>query len=1486
VPSAICFKNQLNAPTALYTDDSTNQRSVRLGRWVAAAVCALAMLMAGVSAVAQLPVAAVQFLGVPTPAFSGFEEPFGLAVDANGNVYIADYDANAVYEETLQNDGSYVQSTVAIDLTDSPVALAVDAAGNVYIGLDAGSETSSLVKETLQGNGAYLASTIGTGLEQVYGIAVDGSGNVYTADNTDGGEVHKFVPADNTYTGTVIFSQEDPVSGLAIDASGNLYVETILDNEIFKLAPNGNPVTSTSYGSTVLSGVAISGYGIAVDGSGDLYLEDQGGDLYLETSTGDTSYTQTALVSGNYYGLGVAIAPTGAVYFGEGGIVDTFSPGAVNLGTLATQTASGPFTLTYTIQASTVVGAIKVTNQGANSTQSGSPEFAVAEGGSCVVQTYGSLTTCTQPVTFTPQYPGLRTGAVQFLDGGGNVLSTVYLYGIGQAPRAAFSNATAQAANITGLGETALNGPIGPVFDAMGNLYFADSSNNRIVEVSPQGVATILGTPDITLSNPNGVAIDGAGNLFIADSGNARVVELTAQGTASVLNTGAVSLGNNYGVAVDGLGNVYTTDYLDNDVVIFPSGGQPRVLTTTGVTLGSPLGVAADGAGNVYIADTQNSQIVKVNHGVGTVLSVGSLTPPLQNPLGVAVDAVGNVLISDSGNNRLVELPAQGGDARVVSTGTVPLSSPDSAAEDNLGDVVILNEDSNLLAVVNQGTAMALSFSAPAVQQSTTLVNLGNAPLTFAQPEVGQNPSFGTADFSIVSANSGGYCGLVSGDSPSYSLQAGTACVLDIQFTPGTDSGTITDTLTIADNSLGAINATQTIALTGMALPAPTVTLIPTPPSPIVYGQIATALGATVSYTSGVPTGQVSFTDNDASLAAPSTLNDEMAGLPARYYLAGSHSFKASYLGSESFNPASSLSIPYQVNRATTALNGPSGTVLVPVGTNGFVAVTVTGQYAGEGVLTPTGRVCYRITNSSNTEVAGDMLTIEAGQVSIPVGNTLPTGLYSVALTYSGDANYLAAPAATLALRIGTVATSITWTQPTPITYGTALAGSLNASAFNGDSVVPGSFTYTATREGGAAVPVSGATILGAGSYMLTATFTPTNAQLYAPATLTVALVVGKAMPVAAWHAPSAIAYGTALGELLNASATFNHAAVPGSFTYTAMATGGNAAAVTASTVLAAGSYHLTATFAVTDTVDFLTGETATVALTIADSATTTSLSSSENPQLYLNGTTLTATIASIAGTPTGIVTFLDGTTPIGSSPLANGVAAFPVTILTVGSHALTAVYGGDSNFASSTSTALTETIIDFTTTTGGTGAGSGVSTSGSSKTVVPGGSAVYALSIVPTAGEVFSVPTVLTLTGLPDGATATIAPATWVKTAPFSWTYPADTKFTDVALTITVPALTAHNEQNSPLGRTTAPLMLGLLLIPFAGAMRRGRRQLGRAIGAVLMLVAGCSVVVGVSGCASSNGFFSHATQNYTITEKVTAGALSHSTHITLTVE
>jgi hypothetical protein len=98
--------------------------------------------------------------------------------------------------------------------------------------------------------------------------------------------------------------------------------------------------------------------------------------------------------------------------------------------------------------------------------------------------------------------------------------------------------------------------------------------------------------------------------------------------------------------------------------------------------------------------------------------------------------------------------------------------------------------------------------------------------------------------------------------------------------------------------------------------------------------------------------------------------------------------------------------------------------------------------------------------------------------------------------------------------------------------------------------------------------------------------------------------------------------------------------------------------------------------------------------------ATTTTLISSLNPSSFGNSVTLTATLAPLAAT--GTVTFKDGSTTLGSGPvnLTSGVATLSLSSLAVGSHSLTAVYSGDSNYAVSTSLVVTQNVVTATTTT------------------------------------------------------------------------------------------------------------------------------------------------------------------------------------------
>ena len=157
---------------------------------------------------------------------------------------------------------------------------------------------------------------------------------------------------------------------------------------------------------------------------------------------------------------------------------------------------------------------------------------------------------------------------------------------------------------------------------------------------------------------------------------------------------------------------------------------------------------------------------------------------------------------------------------------------------------------------------------------------------------------------------------------------------------------------------------------------------------------------------------------------------------------------------------------------------------------------------------------------------------------------------------------------------------AITWATPSAITFGTALG----STQLNATSTVAGSFVYS---------PAAGA-VLGAGSQTLSVTFTPTDTTDYTTTTVTVTLVVNRAAPIITWPAPAAITYGTALGSTqLNATAAFNGVAVSGSFVYSPAA----------GTVLGVGSPTLSVTFTPTDTVDY-TAATATVTLVVNPAAT------------------------------------------------------------------------------------------------------------------------------------------------------------------------------------------------------------------------------------------------------------------------------------------
>jgi sugar lactone lactonase YvrE len=292
-----------------------------------------------------------------------------------------------------------------------------------------------------------------------------------------------------------------------------------------------------------------------------------------------------------------------------------------------------------------------------------------------------------------------------------------------------------------------------------------------------------------------------------------------------------------------------------------------------------------------------------------------------------------------------------------------------------------------------------------------------------------------------------------------------------------------------------------------------------------------------------------------------------------------------------------------------------------------------------------------------------------------------------------------------------------------------------------------------------------------------------------------------------------------------------------------------------------------------TVTVTDANGATATAmfSMTVAQQPSQTVVIASPLAVTAGQAVTLTATVsATVAGTPvmpTGTVTFFDNGTQLGSAVnLVNGVAMLNVSSLPSGQTAMiTAVYLGDGNFLTSTSTnnaSVGVGVLDFTFTNAGVAA----------YTVAPGAVAAYNFALAPLNSGGYPGTVNFTVTGLPAGATASFTPSSEA----------ANGGAVPVGMTVQTATATAHNDShgNSPLGRGA---VLALLLLPF-GMKRTVREKLKSRMLLLVLLLAGTTAVM--SGCASNNGFMLQSPQTYTLTVTATSGAVQHSQTVTLIVQ
>lgn len=298
--------------------------------------------------------------------------------------------------------------------------------------------------------------------------------------------------------------------------------------------------------------------------------------------------------------------------------------------------------------------------------------------------------------------------------------------------------------------------PFGVAVDEAGNLYVADGgAGNSVRQIAPDGsVSTLAGGREgyadgagasASFHTPSGLAIDGAGNLYVADTGNNRIRKVTPAGVVSTLAgdgaagfrdgpAAAAQFDGPIGVAVDARGQVYVADTYNDRVRVVTPDGEVRSLAggdrpgyadgagAGGARFDTPCGVAVTAGGDVFVADTGNDRLRKVAAD-GQVSTVGLYTPEgaeifIGGPVGLVTTRDGFLYFTEQERGTVWQLAPDGRSRLVAGIGT-GFADGDGATAARMNQPAGLALDRHGALYVADGANYLVRKLSPAVVTST-----------------------------------------------------------------------------------------------------------------------------------------------------------------------------------------------------------------------------------------------------------------------------------------------------------------------------------------------------------------------------------------------------------------------------------------------------------------------------------------------------------------------------------------------------------------------------------------------------------------------------------------------------------------------------------------------------------------------------------------------------------------------------------------------
>lgn len=641
--------------------------------------------------------------GTGTGGFSGdngpavnaqLSSPFGVAIDASENLYIVDGWNSRVRRVspggtittvagggTNQGDGGPATSAAM----SSPSGVAVDASGNLFIADRAGTirkvNTSGIITTVASNGTAGYSGDNGPAtnaqLNVPLGVAVDASGNLFIADSfierirkvTPGGIITTVagigVAGYSGDGGPATDAELSFPDALALDSAGDLYISDSDNNRIRRVSSVGTITTVAGTGSFGFSGDGGEATaarletpdGVAADPFGNLYISDGNGRLrkvsagIINTVAGGGPENAAAAPFAMFFETdGIAKDNSGNVYVSDrlNNRVRMIAPSG-SISTVAGTGISGysgdngPATAAQLNDPTGLTvdsnGALYIADSGSSLIRKVAGETITTEAGSypgCGNPGDGGLATSAQlcspsAVATDPQ------GNLYIADGQNPRIREVFPVGL--ITTVAGNGAAGYSGDNGPAIRAQLDGPTGVAMDTSGNLYIADTINNRVRKVSSNGtITTIAGTGTSGFSgdggpataallfSPEAVAVDLTGNVYIADSANRRI-RLVAGGIITTIAGGAYTgFGDGdpaYGanlfapsaVLVDTSGNIYVADTANHLVRLLTPEGGPAVLTVSSTHTGSfPLA----GTGQ-YTLTVSNAALAGPTSGIGAV---------------------------------------------------------------------------------------------------------------------------------------------------------------------------------------------------------------------------------------------------------------------------------------------------------------------------------------------------------------------------------------------------------------------------------------------------------------------------------------------------------------------------------------------------------------------------------------------------------------------------------------------------------------------------------------------------------------------------------------------------------------------------------------------------------------------------------------------------------------------------------------------------